>query len=105
MQLDESAVVNNKLNILIRKDRLGEIGLLGSLFTDLTDVMQKLRSLKFTDVELSLLSAIVLFCPGKISLTVTLYMFLCLFVRLLYCLLFKTSSLSIIKLNKPDLPL
>ena len=65
MELDEDAVVNNKLNIVIKKDRLGEIGLLGSLFTDLTDVMQKLRILKFTDVELSLLSALVLFCPGK----------------------------------------
>lgn len=66
MELDEAAVINNKLNIVINKDRLEEIGLLGSLFTDLTQVMQKLRALKFTDVELSLLSAIVLFCPGKV---------------------------------------
>lgn len=67
MELDDTAVVNNKLNIVIRKDRLEEIGLLGQLFTDLTQVMQKLRALKFTDVELSLLSAIVLFCPGRLQ--------------------------------------
>lgn len=61
---DEDALRNNKLNVTIPKDKLSDIGLLGNLFTDLCNVMKKLRKLNFTDVELSLLSAVVLFCPG-----------------------------------------
>jgi hypothetical protein len=65
MELEEDNFVSNKLNITVRKDKLDDIGLLGNMFRDICSVIGKLRKLNFTDVELSLLSAIVLFCPGK----------------------------------------
>ncbi|XP_045179545.2 nuclear receptor subfamily 1 group D member 1-like isoform X2 [Mercenaria mercenaria] len=65
MELEDNALINRKLNMTVSKDRLKEIGLLGSMFTDICNVMGKLRKLNFTDVELSLLSAIVLFCPDR----------------------------------------
>ncbi|XP_052812171.1 ecdysone-inducible protein E75-like [Mya arenaria] len=65
IEIDGSSLVNRKLNIVIEKDRLENIGLLGSLFKDLEVVIRRLRSLTLSDVELSLLSAIVLFCPDR----------------------------------------
>lgn len=58
-------IFNRKLNLSIPKDRLSRIGVLGNMFSDLTDVMNKLKKLNFTDVELSLLSAIILFCTDR----------------------------------------
>ncbi|XP_060591813.1 ecdysone-inducible protein E75-like [Ruditapes philippinarum] len=65
MELEEDNFVSNKLNITVRKDKLDDIGLLGNMFRDICSVIGKLRKLNFTDVELSLLSAIVLFCPDR----------------------------------------
>lgn len=68
MEQNDDAIVNSKLNVSIPKDRLSRIGILGNLFSDLSNVVTKLKKLNFTDVELSLLSAIVLFCPGIVVL-------------------------------------
>lgn len=65
MENDDTALMNKKLNMAILKGRIEQIGLLGTMFMDLCSVIEKLRKLNFTDVELSLLSAIVLFCPDR----------------------------------------
>ncbi|XP_052236815.1 nuclear hormone receptor E75-like isoform X2 [Dreissena polymorpha] len=65
MEVDGPALFNPRLNISVPRERLSEIGLLGMLFTDLEQVIRRLRKLRLTDVELSLLSAIVLFCPDR----------------------------------------
>ena len=47
-----------------------ELGLLGQVFHQFRPVLSKLRKLELTDAELSLLWALVLFCPGKLALCI-----------------------------------
>ena len=65
VEITDSALINSKLNLAIPKNRIPYIGNLGSVFQDIIDAMSKLKKLEMTDVELSLLAALVLFSPGK----------------------------------------
>ena len=65
IDLDTADFVNKKLNLCIPKYRLESIGLIGLVFSKLISVVERLRRLNLTDVELSLLAAMVLFCPGE----------------------------------------
>lgn len=65
MEINDFSILHRKLNIRIQQDKLCEIGLLGSMFADLSKVILRLRNLNLTEVEVSLLSAIVLFCPDR----------------------------------------
>ena len=68
LEINEHSLVNTKLNISIPKDRLHEIGHLGCVLADIGDAINRLKKLELTDVELSLLAALVLFCPGKFDI-------------------------------------
>ena len=68
LEINEHSLVNTKLNISIPKDRLHEIGHLGCVLADIGDAINRLKKLELTDVELSLLAALVLFCPGKLNI-------------------------------------
>ena len=69
VEISDDCLVNSKLNITIPKDRLGEIGNLGSVFKEIMEAMNRLKKLELTDVELSLLAALVLFSPGNVLST------------------------------------
>lgn len=65
VEINDYSLVNNKLNLTIPKDRFYYIGHLGSVFVEIVDSINRLKKLEFTDVELSLLAALVLFCPDR----------------------------------------
>ena len=65
LEISDHSLVNTKLNISIPKDRLHDIGHLGCVLSDIGDAINRLKKLELTDVELSLLAALVLFCPGR----------------------------------------
>ena len=65
VEITDFSLVNSKLNLTIPKDNFYSIGHLGSVFVDIVDSINRLKKLELTDVELSLLAALVLFSPGK----------------------------------------
>lgn len=65
IEITEDTLVNSKLNLSIPKDRFYHIGHLGHVLVEVMDAMNRLKKLELTDVELSLLAALILFCPGK----------------------------------------
>lgn len=69
VEINDDSLVNSKLNITIPKHRFCHIGHLGSVFVDIVDSIYRLKKLEFTDVELSLLAALVLFCPDREGLS------------------------------------
>lgn len=65
MEFEEEKIVNRKLNLTIDRKRLADMSHLGALFSDLISMIEKLRKLKLTCVELSLLSALILFSSDR----------------------------------------
>ena len=65
VEINDHSFVNGKLNISIPKDRFNDIGHLGCVLAEITNAINRLKKLELTEVELSLLAALVLFCPGR----------------------------------------
>ncbi|KAK6166069.1 hypothetical protein SNE40_022847 [Patella caerulea] len=57
--------VDNKMKFSLDTDRWQDYGLLGEMFRNFYDVVGKLKKYELTDVEISLLCAMVLFCPDR----------------------------------------
>lgn len=57
--------LDDKLKFRLHCDGLPALGLIGEVFAHFHQLVLKLRKLDLTDVEVSLLCALVLFCPGE----------------------------------------
>lgn len=64
VHLSSECWVDEKHNFSLQHTHLTTLGLVGEVFLHFQQLVVKLRKLELTDVELSLLCALVLFCPG-----------------------------------------
>ncbi|KAL3855022.1 hypothetical protein ACJMK2_014253 [Sinanodonta woodiana] len=69
VELDGEGWTNNKLGFAVPKDSFEYIGLIGQLFLTLRKVVEKIQKHEYTEVELSLMCALVLFCPDRAGLS------------------------------------
>ena len=67
VQLETGVWEDEKLKFRIEGEQWENFGLFGEIFTAFHKVAFKIRKLKLTDVEISLLCAIVLFTPGTVG--------------------------------------
>ncbi|KAL8586171.1 hypothetical protein ACOMHN_057733 [Nucella lapillus] len=65
VHINDQSWQDDKLKFRMDWERIEELGLLGQVFTEIRPVLNKLRKLDLTDVELSLLCALVLFSPDR----------------------------------------
>jgi hypothetical protein len=62
--VDSYDLIADKFRYYVHHETCHEMGPFGVFFHKMFSTIQKLRSLEMTDVELSILAAIILFCPG-----------------------------------------
>lgn len=63
--VDSYDLIADKFRYYVHHETCQEMGPFGVFFHKMFSTIQKLRSLEMTDVELSLLAAIILFCPDR----------------------------------------
>ena len=62
--IDSYDLITDKFRYYVHHETCQEMGPFGDFFHKMFSSIQKLRILEMTDVELSILAAIILFCPG-----------------------------------------
>ena len=77
VHVDEQFWQDDKLRFRLDWQQGEELGLLGQVFHQFRPLLSKLRKLELTDAELSLLWALVLFCPGEPSAQVCVCVCVC----------------------------
>jgi len=65
VNIDNGEWTDSKLRFVIANELDKDLGLMGSVFQAMHGVTTKLLNLELTDVELSILAALLLFCSGK----------------------------------------
>lgn len=64
IELDADKWVDHRLRFSISRDYYEHLGILGDVFAEMHRAMLKIQKLELTDVELSLITALILLCPG-----------------------------------------
>ncbi len=65
MNTDSDTWTHQKLKFTVTKDVWEQSGPLGGVFSTSHDIARRMNKLQLTDVEISLLAALLLFCSGN----------------------------------------
>ncbi|XP_076458157.1 uncharacterized protein LOC143291902 [Babylonia areolata] len=65
VHLDTECLLNDKFRFRLHWAQVQDLGLLGQVYANIQPILTKVRRLDLTDVEVSLLCALVLFCPDR----------------------------------------